>query len=168
VAGYGAFGDQAVHLLDLVSWITGSDLEVVASVSGRSPLERTDDAGRLLPSTTEDFGEILLFGYATGLVASIFVTRTSGGGRHISINAEGSAGQLWLRIDPDSGRYEASFPRSGGDAAASAFPNGYPEWVAQQARGEPLAPSLAEGLTSQRLLDAARESARLNGPRTTQ
>ena len=94
VAGYGALGDLGVHLIDLVRWLFGDVVRVLAS-SGVAYPSRTIPGGARA-ADAEDFSHVLAE-LSGGATVSITVSRVARGLNEHSIEAYGDMGALSMR-----------------------------------------------------------------------
>jgi len=94
VAGYGALGDLGVHLIDLVRWLFGDVVRVMAS-SGVGYPSRTV-AGGARAADAEDFSHVVAE-LRSGATMALTVSRVARGLNEHSIEAYGESGALSMR-----------------------------------------------------------------------
>jgi predicted dehydrogenase len=101
MAGAGALGDQGVHLLDAVRWLTGAEWAVDAC-RARAVLPTRRSVDGVVRCETEDIAALWL-STGTGVAARVFVSRVSIGYRAIRILVQGDKGVAVLSLNPDDG-----------------------------------------------------------------
>lgn len=94
VAGYGALGDLGVHLIDLVRWLFGDVVRVLAS-SGVGYPSRTVPGGARA-ADAEDFSHVVAE-LRSGATMALTVSRVARGLNEHSIEAYGESGALSMR-----------------------------------------------------------------------
>jgi len=94
VAGYGALGDLGVHLIDLVRWLFGDIVRVLAS-SGAAYPSRTVPGGARA-ADAEDFSHVVAE-LRSGATLALTVSRVARGRNEHSLEAYGENGALELR-----------------------------------------------------------------------
>jgi predicted dehydrogenase len=185
VAGSGALGDIAGHIVDTVRFVTGEELVEVSGAVTKT----------FVPSHTVDDAVLFLARLSGGGVASFEATRLATGfhNRHgFEIHGELGALRYWFDEMPYLDYYDATaeplvrgwtrIDVSDGDAGhpwvgswwPAGHPIGYEHTFAHQAAdiltvlagGEPVAPmpDFAEALVVQAVLETAVESARRGAP----
>jgi predicted dehydrogenase len=175
-AGHGAMGDMGVHLVDLVRWTCGDVQRVVAHAGIAYP--------RTVPGTAraadaEDYATVVAE-LASGAEVSLAVSRAAHGRNDHLLEIYGTRGALAYRLTREHPRWYAGELQAA--AAGGAFqpvPVDAPAvdggdqmdvlgkatigpLVAQMLQairdGRPAAPSLADGLSAQLVLDAVLDS----------
>ena len=178
-AGLGAMGDQGVHLVDLVQWTFGPIARVCAQAGIAYPSRTAPGAAG--PADAEDFCTVLAE-TASGLQATLAVSRVANGINEHGIEAHGSAGALGYRLGRDTARWWTGEVRAAkpgellrplpldGTGPDIADPDqldvvGRATIAPLAARmlraietGEPAEPSLEDGLRAQAVLDAVLQS----------
>ncbi|MEU4062660.1 Gfo/Idh/MocA family oxidoreductase [Streptomyces wedmorensis] len=155
-AAAGTFADQAVHLFDLLRWLTGQEFSVRGAAS--SVLWATRRSGNeSISGGTEDVGSVLLQSQ-DGLLASVTTLRVTKRHRKIGVTVSGTENVARVELCPDdlSGRLEFSSAREGMTWPSGSLVNPYRVFTG--AEGSDLAadiPDFADGLAAQHLLDAA-------------
>ena len=94
IAGYGALGDLGVHLIDLVRWLFGDVVRVMAA-SGVGYPARTV-AGGARAADAEDFSHVVAE-LRSGATMALTVSRVARGLNEHSIEAYGESGALSMR-----------------------------------------------------------------------
>lgn len=94
VAGYGALGDLGVHLIDLVRWLFGDVVRVMAS-SGVGYPSRTISGG-MRAADAEDFSHVLAE-LGSGATLAMTVSRVARGLNEHSMEVYGENGALSMR-----------------------------------------------------------------------
>jgi len=177
-AGHGAMGDMGVHLIDLVRWNFGDFVRLVATAGIAYPSR--DIPGGARPADAEDFcavvGEL-----ATGASVTLSVSRAAHGMSEHTIEACGTRGTLAYRLGREGPRWfdgelrgasvasglgvmpvtETAGPAAGnqleviGRTTIAAL---VARFLEATERGLTPAPSFADGLGAQVVLDAVLES----------
>jgi predicted dehydrogenase len=175
-AGHGAMGDMGVHLVDLVRWTCGDVKRLVAHAGIAYP--RTVP-GTSKPADAEDYATVVAE-LAAGAAATLAVSRAAHGRNDHLLEIYGTRGALAYRLTREHPRWYAGellAAASGGAFQPVAIDAPAVEGgdqmdvlgkatiaplVAQMLRaiggGETAAPSLADGLRAQVVLDAVLES----------
>ena len=178
-AGHGALGDMGVHVVDLVRWSFGEFTRVAATMGIPYPARSAPGVGR--PPDAEDWC-VLLGELDNGAHVSFTASRAAHGVNEHTLEAYGSAGAVQYRLGRDAPRWWAGELRLSRGGAFEVVPPRAPvpsidstEAFEQIGRGTiaPLvaqfldairtgaspAPSLADGLRAQLVLDAAADAA---------
>lgn len=174
-AGGGVLGAVGSHIVDSLLWWFGDIRDVQATLATPTP-ERPDGSGGTRAVDSDDVADLLL-GFATGLTGSVSMTTVAHAYEGIRWEMHGTEGSLWL--DGDGRLYGA--PRGRTEREELSVPDGLgPGPILDDshwARGTvllaraihdairsgstiPFAATFADGLRTQRVLDAARRSAR--------
>jgi predicted dehydrogenase len=175
-AGHGAMGDMGVHLVDLVRWTCGDVKRLVAHAGISYP--------RTVPGTSktadaEDYASLVVE-LASGAEATLMVSRAAHGRNDHALEIYGTRGALAYRLTREQPRWyagELHATVSGGAFQPVAVEPPVVEGADQMdvlgkatiaplvaqmlqaiAGGRPAAPSLADGLSAQIVLDAVLES----------
>ena len=175
-AGHGAMGDMGVHLVDLVRWTCGDVKRLVAHAGIAYP--------RTVPGTAksadaEDYATVVAE-LATGAEATLTVSRAAHGRNDHLLEIYGTRGALAYRLTREHRRWYAGEllaaasggpfqpvavdapPVEGGDQMDVLGKATIAPLVAEMLRaiagGETTAPSLADGLRAQAVLDAVLQS----------
>lgn len=180
VAGHGALGDQGVHVVDMVRWLFGDFVRVIAQ-SGIAYASRKAPGGA--GPDAEDHSTVL-GELASGAQVAFTVSRVAHGIREHTIEAYGSDGALSLRMgrngrDWHAGELHAARAGEGfarvevapaADFAADADAREIigrttvapmvREMLAAIEHGEAPSPSLEDGMQAQAVLDAVLASVR--------
>lgn len=180
--GGGVLGAIGSHTFDYLAWLLEAITGPVARLSAHlttSISERPDPAtGQLKPVDSEDVATLLLE-FADGTPAQVCLASTTYQGRGHWVELYGDRGTLILGSNHPSD-YVHGFELRGSQGGAPLavlllppeldFPAVYPDgrlapvlrvvdaWVQGIDQGRPVAPSLQEGIASQRLMDLARQS----------
>ena len=177
IAGHGALGDQGVHLIDMIRWLFGDFVRVQCQSGIAYPSRRAPGGGA---PDAEDHATIL-GELAGGAQVSLTVSRVAHGAAEHSLEAYGTNGALAFRVarsgtDWQVGELLAAEPGGAlapvplaSDGAADADRNAIigratiapmvRAFLDAIERGEAPAPSLADGMKAQAVLDAALASA---------
>jgi predicted dehydrogenase len=184
-AGLGAMGDMGVHLVDLVRWNCGDFGRVCAQAGVAYPGRTVADGGKR--ADAEDFCTVL--GELTsGAQVTLMVSRAARGANETSLEVYGARGAVRCLIDRLKPRWwigELAVAGESGAIAPVAPPGAPPDSVGE---GDPMevigkatiaplvrrmlegirtgttpAPSLADGLHAQAVLDAVSESLQRGG-----
>ncbi len=177
--GGGALGAIASHIIDSLHWFLGTDISAVSCQLQTHIKERRDDNGRLLPVTSDDESNMLLrfndgdlTTDSTGLVSvsmceyplyenSLEFHGTNGALRidhNGMIDLAGAGDDDWTRLEADPGR---ALPGVADTGFARAFMEFAPRIVSALAAGKKTiehAANFGDGVSVQRVLDAARRS----------
>jgi predicted dehydrogenase len=182
-AGHGAMGDMGVHVIDLIRWNFGEFTRVVVDAGVAYPERRAPGVNH--PADVDDHCSVL-GELASGAHVAFTVSRVAHATNDQSLEAWGHAGALRYRLTREGARWfegELHVSRNGAD-----YQPVPPRWTPPPAAGEgdqsdvmgkaliaplvermlhgirtgqPVSPSLADGLRSQAVLDAVLESSRL-------
>lgn len=181
-AGYGALGDLGVHLVDLVQWLFGPVVTVMAS-SATAHAGRTVPGGER-PADAEDFSHVIAT-LQCGASVAITVSRVARGLNEHSLEVYGELGALAMRQTRAGDAWHLGELRAAQGAALfepvpiAATQNGVAvstdrleligqaticpmvqQFVAAVESGRPVEPSLRDGASAQAVLDAVLESSR--------
>jgi predicted dehydrogenase len=174
-AGGGVLGAVGSHIVDALLWWFGEVRDVQAALATPTP-ERPDGSGGMRAVDSDDLADLLL-GFASGLTGSVSMTTVAHAYEGIRWEMHGTEGSLWLNGDGRlygarrgwSEREELSLPDGLGPGPIlddSHWARGT-VLLARAIRdairagsGVPFAATFADGLRTQRVLDAARRSAR--------
>jgi len=192
-AGSGALGDLGAHIVDLTRFLTGEEITGVAAVSATFTGERPLPDGSGTGTVTVDDAVLFTARLSGGALASFEATRCATGRKNgLRIELNGTAGSLAFDLERlnELEFFDGAGP--GPDAAAAGFRRilvtepdhpyldgwwppghtlGWEHTFTNQARdlltaiaaGAQPAPSFADGLAVQRVLDAVQTSAQLAG-----
>lgn len=177
IAGHGALGDQGVHLIDMIRWLFGDFVRVQCQSGIAYPSRHAPGGGA---PDAEDHAT-LLGELAGGAQVSFTVSRVAHGAAEHSLEAYGTNGALAFRVarsgtDWQVGELLAAAPGGAlapvplesdgatdpdrnaiiGRATIAPMVRAFLDAIE---RGEAPAPSLADGMKAQAVLDAALESA---------
>jgi len=157
-APLGVLGDLGSHLVDLIPYVTGRQVETVSG--GRMAvvpkgIDRVDE--HQLDSPDYAVG---ILGLSGGVPASLTVSRVDADAvDELTVRAWCSAGLAEVNLERDRRRARVKDASGERMVEAEKPPSNYRKFVSIL-RGEPAeAPGLREGLRAQRILDAVRRSA---------
>lgn len=179
LAGFGVLGDIGVHVVDRIHWLVG-EFESVWGHADTFIAERPDEGGTPRPVTVDDSFTLMarLGGGASACIRLSAVARKS---NYQSLEIYGDAGMLRFTVDRNvEGWIRGQLWGARGDTRSPAplevpesYTRGLDDSDPQRAQGEfifakltrdfvdtirngtPAAPSFADGLAAQRVLDAA-------------
>ncbi|MEV6690284.1 Gfo/Idh/MocA family oxidoreductase [Micromonospora sp. NPDC051196] len=153
LAGAGAFADQAVHLADLLLWLAGRPFEVIHRAGYLAwPTRRTATA--TITARTEDVGAAILSEPASGLLATMAVSRVSAGHRAIGVTIAGLRGTAEVRLDPDNESAALLMPEGGAmEWPAYSLGNPYSAFLS----GDRNVATFDDGVAAQLILDRLAE-----------
>jgi len=177
-AGHGAMGDMGVHLVDLVRWTCGDVRRLVAHAGIAYPSRTVPGTGKA--ADAEDYATVLAE-LASGAEATLSVSRAAHGRNDHMLEIYGTRGALAYRLTREHAQWYAGellAASAGGTFQPVAVPaptiaGGDQMDVLGKATIAPLverllaaiesgaeaAPSLADGLAAQAVLDAVLDSA---------
>ena len=188
-AGSGALGDLGAHIVDLVQYLTG---ERLVEVSGRAAtfVKERRGAGGVLEAVTVDDAVLFSASLSGGAIGSFEATRFATGSKNaLRVELDGQEGALRFDLERlnELEIYERSQPHAGFRRVLVTEPDDpylAPWWppghvlgwehtfvhqvrdlLAGIAAGTPVAPTFADALGVQRVLDAVEESSREGGCR---
>lgn len=157
-AGAGALADQAVHLFDLLPWLTGRTWTVERSTTVVAFPRRLTVDGPEVAGGTDDIATVELRDGDGSSRARVLVSRVSAGLRRVEAIAVGTAGTAVVTADPDDGSTVLRLRTAAGDDDQSFGPdpmNPYLDLLGDTTTDRLQGPSFLDGLAAQRLLDAA-------------
>lgn len=177
--GGGALGAIGSHLFDYLHWLFGPAARLCAQLSTAISHRPDPTTGELKPVDADDTG-LLLLELRDGTPCQANLSAVTYQGRGHWLEVYGDQGTLVLGSDNQSD-YVHGFKLWGSQNGAPlveleipdrlAFPTTYPDgrlapfvrvvdrWVQSIDQGQPLAPSLREGIYSQLLMDLTHQSA---------
>jgi predicted dehydrogenase len=176
--GGGALGAFASHSFDYITWLFGPVQRLCARLSTAIPQRPDPASGELKPVDADDTCSLLLE-LANGTPCQVAISSVTYGGRGHWVEVYGDRGTLVLGSD-NLKDYVHGFRLWGSQGGAPLeelpipdrlqFPTTYPDgriapfvrvvdhWVNNIDRGQATAPSIVEGVASQRLMDLAHQS----------
>ncbi|MDR7304184.1 Gfo/Idh/MocA family protein [Haloactinomyces albus] len=186
-AGSGALGDVGAHIVDLTQFVTGERIAGVSGLTATFVPERPldDGSGQYAPVTVDD-AAIFLARLTGGGIATFEATRFATGRKNaMRLEINGSAGSIAFDFEsmnelhfhdhtesPDTGGFrrilatepshpyvEAWWPPGHGLGYEHTFTHEMRDLVDAIATGTDPAPSFADGLAVQQVLDAVERSA---------
>jgi predicted dehydrogenase len=165
-AGAGTLADQAVHMFDLLPWLTGKQWAIDSAAAAVAFPSRTSGAGDTVAGETDDIAMAHLREVGGAGLARVLTSRISTGLRQWKAVLTGTAGTVTVVADPDDG--SARLTISGGSDRVRDFgPESMNPYV--QLLGGPAGtlrgPSFEDGLAAQQLLHAAQSAASVTGSR---
>ena len=176
--GGGALGALGSHTFDYITWLCGSVLRLCAQLSTAIPLRPDPTQGELKPVDADDTCTLMLE-LADGTPCQVCISACTFQGRGHWVEVYGDRGTLVLGSDNQKDYVHGfrlwaapaaqplreieipkrlEFPQTYTDGRIAPFIRVVDQWVQGIERGEPLTPSLREGVYSQLLMDLTHQS----------
>lgn len=181
--GGGALGAFGSHTFDYLAWLFGPVRRLCAHLSTAIPHRPDPATGAPKPVDADDTC-ILLLEMADGTPCQVTISSVTHGGRGHWVEVYGDRGTLVLGssnlkdyvhgfelqaapagepLAPVAIPSELAFPKTYSDGRLAPFLRVVDHWVGDIDRGANTAPSIAEGVYSQRLMDLAHQSHQQRG-----
>jgi predicted dehydrogenase len=187
-AGSGALGDLGAHIIDLTRYLTGDEITVVSAISATFTGERPLPDGSGAGTVTVDDAVVFTARLSGGALASFEATRCAPGRKNaLRIELNGSGGSLSFDLErlnelevfdatdpadsagfrrilvtePDHPYLDGWWPPGHTLGWDHTFTNQARDLLTAIAEGAQPAPSFADGLAAQAVLDAVQRSALL-------
>jgi predicted dehydrogenase len=176
--GGGALGAFASHTFDYITWLFGPIQQLCARLSTAIPQRPDPTTGEAKPVDADDTCSLVL-DLANGVPCQVAISSVTYAGRGHWVEVYGDRGTLVLGSD-NLKDYVHGFQLYGSQSGAPLQPLAIPErlqfpttyadgriapfvrvvnhWVNDIDRGSPTAPSIQEGVASQRLMDLAHQA----------
>jgi predicted dehydrogenase len=183
VLGGGALGAIGSHAFDYIPWLFGPVRQLCACLIVSIPDRPDPETGQLKPVDADDTNMIWLE-LADGTPCQLCLSAATFQGRGHWLEVYGDRGTLVLGSDNQKDYVHGfklwgsqsgaplteleipprlEFPRTFEDGRIAPFVRIVDRWVQGIDQGMPIAPSLQEGLESQRLMDLAHQSNQIGG-----
>lgn len=178
--GGGSLGALGSHSFDYISWLFGPIQSVQARLM-TTISERPDPATRSPKAVDADDTCTLMLDMTSGTVCQVSISATTYAGRGHWVEVYGDRGTLILgssnpkdyvhgfelqgsqyggELKPISIDPSLEFPKTHPDGRIAPVMRVFDHWINAIHTASPLIPSIREGLYSQKLMDASRQSAR--------